>query len=143
MPAQLARINALVSQVKTKTYLCCMKKKVLLVENDSSIREIITLVLSAEGYEVSSLCSGAGLFEHIIQFVPDVILLDIIRPTVEGTELCRAIKAAEGTAHIPVIVLSTHPKAEVTKEICADDVVPKPFDLINLVAAVDKQLQMI
>lgn len=120
-----------------------MRKKVLLVENDSNIREIITVILTEEGYEISSLCSGAGLFDLITIFEPDVILLDVIRTTLEGTALCRAIKAAEGTAHIPVIVLSTHPKAEVTKEICADDVVSKPFDLKDVVTAVNRQFQLI
>lgn len=119
-----------------------MKKRILVVENDPNILEIIAIVLSEEGYEVNSLSSGDGIFGYIKQFKPDVILLDVIRTTDEGTALCRAIKAAEGSAHIPVIVLSTHPKAKQTKEICADEVVPKPFDLMDLVAAVEQQLQL-
>ncbi|HEY0176351.1 MAG TPA: hypothetical protein VGC08_08230, partial [Pedobacter sp.] len=61
-------------------------------------------------------------------------------PTPEGTAICESIKAAEDTSHIPVIVLSTHPKAEVVKEVCADEVVHKPFDISFLIDVIGQQL---
>ncbi len=106
-----------------------MKKRVLVVENSPEILELITILLTEEGYVVSPVISERNIFEQITEFNPDAILLDIVKPTLEGTELCREIKEAEGTSHIPVIVLSTHPQINKAKEVCADEVVKKPFDI--------------
>lgn len=118
-----------------------MKKRILVVENNKEILELISIVLEDAGYELSLFLNEKGIFNHIIEFKPDAILLDIIKPTVEGTELCRQIKEAEGTKHIPVIVLSTHPQIEKVKDICADDIVEKPFDIEGLLAALNEQLR--
>ncbi|MBB2144797.1 response regulator [Pedobacter sp. LMG 31464] len=117
-----------------------MKKRVLVVENNKDILELISLILDEAGYELSLYTNERNIFEHIVSFQPDAILLDIVRPTVEGTELCRQIKEAEGTSHIPVIVLSTHPQIERVKEVCADEVVPKPFDIDALLETLEEQL---
>lgn len=117
-----------------------MKKKILVLEKNKDIADLIYLILTDEGYTVDLLSPNDSVLDHIRKFHPDVILLDIISPTAEGTALCEEIKAAEDTSHIPVIVLSTHPKAAVTKEICADEVVDKPFDISNLVSVVGEQL---
>lgn len=117
-----------------------MKKRVLVVENNKDILELISIVLEDAGYEISLYLNEKGIFEHIVEFKPHAILLDIIKPTIEGTELCRQIKDAEGTKHIPVIVLSTHPQIKKVKEVCADEVVEKPFDIEGLLAAVSEQL---
>lgn len=117
-----------------------MKKKILVLEKNKDILDLIEVILTDEGYDVDLISSDKEVFQHIKDFGPDAILLDVIRPTPEGTALCSAIKAAEDTNHIPVIVLSTHPKAEVVKEICADEVVAKPFDISFLVSVIEQQL---
>jgi len=111
------------------------------VENNRDILELIAIVLDEAGYELSLHTNENFLFEKIIEFNPDVIVLDIVRPTVEGTELCRQIKEAEGTTHIPVIVLSTHPQIHRVKEICADEIVPKPFDIDGLLETLQEQFK--
>lgn len=118
-----------------------MKKRVLVVENNKEILELISIVLKDAGYEISLWLNEKGIYEHIIEFKPDAILLDIIKPTVEGTALCEQIKEAEGTKHIPVIVLSTHPQIEKVKDICADEVVEKPFDIEGLLDTLNEQLK--
>lgn len=117
-----------------------MKKRVLVVENNKDILELIALVLEEAGYETGLYTNEAGIFDHIVEFKPDAILLDIIKPTLEGTQLCREIKEAEGTSHIPVIVLSTHPQMQKVKEVCADEVVSKPFDIDGLLEVLAEQL---
>ncbi|MFD0941284.1 response regulator [Pedobacter boryungensis] len=117
-----------------------MKKRVLVVESNKDILELISIVLEEAGYKISLYRSEKDIFEHIVEFKPDAILLDIVKPTLEGTELCRRIKEAEGTNHIPVIVLSTHPQIERVKEVCADEVVPKPFDIDTLLETLNDQL---
>ncbi|MEE1944333.1 response regulator [Pedobacter sp. KR3-3] len=118
-----------------------MKKRVLVIENNRDILDMISLVLEEAGYEASLYTTEQNIFEHIIAFEPDAILLDIIKPTLEGTELCRQIKEAEQTSHIPVIVLSTHPQIQKVKEVCADEVVPKPFDIDALLEVLAEQLE--
>jgi len=120
-----------------------MKKRILVVENNSDILELISLVLEEAGYEVNSFSTEKNIFDHIVELQPDAILLDIVQPTVQGTELCRQIKEAEGTSHIPVIVLSTHPQIKKVKEVCADEVIPKPFDIDGLVEIINEQLKSV
>lgn len=116
-----------------------MKKRILVIEKNVDLQELLAEILLDEGYEVTMYGNEDHLFEKIVGHNPDAILLDIIIPTVEGTELCRQIKAAETTQHIPVIVLSTHPKIDKVKGVCADEVVQKPFDIDTLLEALKEQ----
>jgi DNA-binding response OmpR family regulator len=101
----------------------------------------VSLILEDKGYEVKALNKESRVLAVSEDYKPDVIILDIIRPSEEGTLLCLALKKDPKTKHIPVIVFSTHPKLlTVLKEVCADEVVPKPFDVAELVHAVEMQL---
>ena len=115
-------------------------KKILVLEKDEDILHVIGHILIDEGYGVKLLQTDKDFIKEIEAYQPDAILLDIIKITPEGTELCRKLKEAKGISQIPVIVLSTAPKVEVIKEICADEVVKKPFDIDLLVDTVEKQL---
>lgn len=117
-----------------------MKKKILVIESDDDILEVISLVLSTEGYQPILSKSEEGIFDIIRTNQPDIILLDVVKPTNQGTELCRAIKAAETTKHIPVIVLSTHAQIGEVKQVCADEILKKPFDIALLLEVVKEQL---
>ena len=117
-----------------------MKKKILVFEKNKDILDMIGLILNEEGYSVDLVSVENDVKQRINDFQPDAIFLDVISPTKEGTILCEAIKSAEDTSRIPVIVLSTHPRAEVVKEICADEVVPKPFDISFLIFVIEQQL---
>ncbi len=117
-----------------------MKKKILVVEKNPSIIEVINIVLTEEGYDVRLSKTENGILDEIITYQPDAILLDIIFPSEEGTELCRAIKATENIKDIPVIVLSTYNKINKIKDICADEVIEKPFDISYLLQTIKSQL---
>jgi DNA-binding response OmpR family regulator len=117
-----------------------MKKRILIVENDKHIRELLSIILEEEGYHAKALSTEEAIFDHIKEFQPDTILLDVMMHTAEGTELCRTIKAAESTKHIPVIALSTHIKIDSLKEICADEIVRKPFDIPKLLSVIEGEL---
>jgi len=117
-----------------------MKKKILVLEKNKDILDLIEIILTNEGYELELILAEKEIFSRIKNFKPDIILLDIVHPTPEGTAICEAIKTAEDINHIPVVVLSTHPKAEVLKEICADEVVAKPFDISFLTSVIEQQL---
>ncbi len=111
-----------------------------MVEKDDDILQIISHILIDEGYQPILCRSEEGIFDIIKFNKPDVILLDIVKPSEQGTELCRAIKAMESTKDIPVIVLSTHPHVDQVKDICADEIVKKPFDISFLIHVVKEQL---
>lgn len=93
-----------------------MKKRVLVVEKDRDILEIVTFILNERGCTVLPFQTEEGVYEKILELMPDAILLDIVKLSEFGTKLCRTIKEAEKTKHIPVIVLSTHPKAVEAKK---------------------------
>lgn len=118
-----------------------MKKRILVIENDREILNILSYILIDEGYQVKSVRSLDGIIDLVTSYKPDAILLDIIIPEVESSEICRTIKSTESIKHIPLIVLSTHPEiiAQI-KEICADEVISKPFDINNLTEIVGRQL---
>lgn len=120
-----------------------MKKKLMIVERDEDILHIISIIFEERGYTIRAYRTEEGILSKIHDEQPDAVLLDIIRPTIEGTTLCRAIKETETTKHIPVIVLSTHLKIEQVREVCADDVLSKPFDIDELVNTVERQLALL
>ncbi|WP_207532536.1 response regulator [Desertivirga arenae] len=117
-----------------------MKKRIFIIEKDDDILQVIEHLFREEGYEVFTANSEFGIFEKIRNRQPHAILLDVISTTPQGTELCRALKSEEGISQIPVIVLSTHVRADVMKGDCAEDVLSKPFDITKLVEIVEGQL---
>ena len=118
-----------------------MKKRILVVENDKAILELIGILLNEAGYELSLYTNERNILAHVNAFKPDAILLDVMRPTPEGTELCRQLKEEEETSHIPIIALSTHPHIQKVKEVCADEIVAKPFDIDGLLEILQDQLK--
>lgn len=117
-----------------------MKKRIVVVERERDILEIVIHILTERGFQVIPYQSEHGIFENIVDIMPDAILLDIVSITEVGTELCRRIKKFEKTKHIPVIVLSTHTRAALVKEICVEDVIPKPFDVDQLILIVEEHV---
>ncbi|MEJ7780298.1 MAG: response regulator [Daejeonella sp.] len=117
-----------------------MKKRIVVVERERDILEIVTHILTDRGFLVIPYQSEQGIFENIVDIMPDVILLDIVSVSEIGTELCRKIKKFKKTKHIPVIVLSTHTKAADVKEICAEEVISKPFDVDQLISKVEEHV---
>ncbi len=117
-----------------------MKKRIVVVEPDRDIREIVSHILADRGFEVIPYDDDEGMFDEILKTLPDVVLLDIFSITEKGTALCRKIKNHPQTRDIPLIVLSTHMQAAAVKEICAEDVIPKPFDIDHLIMVVEEHV---
>jgi DNA-binding response OmpR family regulator len=117
-----------------------MNKTILVIEKDEDLQELVSLILVNQGFTVKLIKPSPDALKTIQTVQPCAIILDIIQVTEEGTKLCRLIKETEGLQNIPIIVLSTHPKASTVKDVCADEVLSKPFDIDELVAAIEKQL---
>ncbi|WP_256011657.1 response regulator [Desertivirga xinjiangensis] len=113
-----------------------MRKRVLVFEQDRDILEVVSYVLIEEGYDVAGFSSEKEVLENLGKEDPDLILLDVQHITPEGTALCEKIRKDQQFGHIPIVVLSTHMKASKVKEVCADDVVGKPFDIDMLLEVI-------
>jgi DNA-binding response OmpR family regulator len=113
-------------------------KKILVVDDDEDIREIIMYVLETEGYQVSGLNNGANVLDTVEQIRPDILLLDVQLGDRDGREICRELKETSTTQNIPIIMISAKYSWEGIreKECNADDFLAKPFDITDLLAHV-------
>lgn len=118
------------------------KRKILIVDDDQDILEVIGLIMESEGHEVELMSSGQEIFEHISEFKPDLIILDVMLGNMDGRVICNSIKNTKDTFHIPIIMISaTHNMADYIKNICRpDDILAKPFDIFNLIHKVELKL---
>jgi DNA-binding response OmpR family regulator len=100
------------------------------------------MILESEGYSVDLLPEGKKVFDHIDNFHPDLIILDVMLGEVDGRDLCSQIKKAKDTTHIPIIMISaTHNMKEIIFEKCKpDDYLSKPFDINTLINKVQTNL---
>ena len=110
---------------------------VLVIEDDQDMNELVCAILDTAGYDVQSADNGKDGFEKALEFKPDLILLDIMLPEVDGIEVCRSLSSHEDTRHIPVIMLTL--KRELSVKLSsyiagAKRYITKPFgveDLLN------------
>jgi two-component system, OmpR family, alkaline phosphatase synthesis response regulator PhoP len=116
-----------------------VRHKVLVVEDDADIRELVRYNLEQEGFAVEEAADGAQALERINRRAPDLIVLDLMLPGMSGLELCRRVRSTADTAGLPIIVV-TAKGAEVDRvlglEMGADDYLVKPFSPRELVARV-------
>ncbi len=110
------------------------KQKILIVDDDSNIAELISLYLTKECYETLIVEDGESALQEFSRFSPDLIFLDLMLPGIDGYEVCREIRK---TSSVPIIMLSA--KGEIFDkvlglELGADDYMIKPFDAKELVA---------
>ncbi len=115
--------------------------RILLVEDDPSIREVATLGLRAAGFEVATAPDGVAGLERFRADAPDLVLLDIMLPRLDGLDVCRAIRRESTT---PIVMLTARGDTidiVVGLEAGADDYVRKPFEMAELVARVRAALR--
>ena len=111
------------------------RHKVIIVDDDRDTREMLTLALELEGFDVSQAANGLRLISTLHVDRPDVILLDVMMSWIDGFELCRAIKQNEEFRDIPVVFVSARKSAEDVRrgrEVGAADYFTKPLDISRL-----------
>jgi len=113
------------------------KEKILVVEDETDIQELIVYNLSKEGYQVSGVGSGEEALSEIDRSLPNVVILDLMLPGVDGLEVCRQMKRDNKTEEVSIIMLTA--KGEESDivtglELGADDYITKPFSPKVLVA---------
>ena len=120
-----------------------MKNKVAVIEDDRDINELIAYNLQKEGYNViRSLDGGQGLF-LIQKERPDLVLLDLMLPGMDGLEICQALKQGDATKDIPVIMITAYGDADTERKALAggaDALLTKPIDFDALRNRIDNRL---
>jgi len=111
------------------------KETILIVEDEEDIAGLMAHHMQAAGFNIMVAHNGAGAFKHMEKRLPDLILLDLMLPDMDGTDVCRILKRKEATRKIPVVMVTA--KAEevdriVGLELGADDYVVKPFSTREL-----------
>ncbi|MDD3374144.1 MAG: response regulator [Candidatus Omnitrophica bacterium] len=121
-----------------------MSKKILAVDDEPDILKVVIFRLKKEGYDIKTAINGQMALDMIAEDRPDLILLDITLPVLNGFEVCRRIKADEHSKDIPVMFLTASTASEGFKERAAEagaqDYMFKPFDYDELLAKIKKML---
>ncbi len=114
------------------------------VEDDNDIAEIISLTLKKQGYEIISFPDGESFLKAFYERKPDLILLDLMLPGIQGNEIISEIRANRENNDIEIVVISAKHliKDKVTAlDLGADDYLEKPFDLLELMSRVNAHLR--
>jgi DNA-binding response OmpR family regulator len=120
-----------------------MPKTILCVDDDSQIRELIQTYLEAQGYQVITSCDGWDCLREIIVKRPDLIIMDINMPKLDGLNTLDMIKVTRLTQHVPIILVSGEGDSETflkASKLGADDFLVKPFSLTDLGNRITQQL---
>jgi two-component system alkaline phosphatase synthesis response regulator PhoP len=116
-----------------------VNKRILVVDDEMYIVNILDFTLAGEGWEVVSANNGEDALRTLLKFEPDLVILDVMMPRIDGVEVCRAIKAREESADTPVIMLSAKDREkdkEEALEAGADLYLTKPFSPGRLVSEI-------
>jgi len=121
-----------------------MKQKIVVVEDETDIRELIAHNLKRDGFEVETVLDGEKAIQLIRDTLPDLILLDLMIPKLDGLEVCKVLKKDEATSQIPIIMVTA--KGEESDIVLglglgADDYLSKPFSPKELLARIKAVLR--
>ncbi|SMB92186.1 two-component system, OmpR family, alkaline phosphatase synthesis response regulator PhoP [Desulfonispora thiosulfatigenes DSM 11270] len=112
---------------------------ILVIEDDPSIRELLAFNLEREGFQVKLVSDGQEGLEMIKKNCPDLLILDLMLPFMDGMQICRNLRKDQKLAHLPIIMLTAKVE-EIDKvlglEMGADDYVTKPFSIRELISRV-------
>jgi two-component system, OmpR family, alkaline phosphatase synthesis response regulator PhoP len=120
------------------------RQRILVVDDEEDLLELVNYNLSKDGYRVHCVGTGEEALEEARQSLPDLIVLDLLLPNVDGLEVCRLLKSDAQTQHIPIIMLTAKSEeADVVAglELGADDYLTKPFSPRVLLARIKAQLR--
>jgi DNA-binding response OmpR family regulator len=117
--------------------------RILLVDDDPVIVRLLQINFRLEGYDVDTASRGEQALEKVRAHRPDVVVLDVMMPGIDGWEVCRQLKETPGTKHVPVVFLSARAQDEDRQHgyaLGVDEYVTKPFDPAHLVEIVRRSL---
>jgi twitching motility two-component system response regulator PilG len=118
-----------------------IKKKILIVEDEDTLLKLEATLLTSKGYDVEGVMNGQSALESMLTFKPDLVLLDIMIPGVDGFEVCQRIKDNPATKDIPVIMLTAKKSREDMErgeQVGADWYITKPFKSAMVIETIQK-----
>ena len=119
-----------------------MTKRILVVDDNEFMVEIMTYILNSKGYYVIPLYTGSEVFNAIKIDHPDLIILDLTLPDLDGRDICKLLKLNYSTKNLPVILCSGADDLDEALRLpgAPDDILHKPFDINMLMQKVEYQL---
>lgn len=121
-----------------------MTKKVLVIDDETELVKAVTVRFKASGYEVISALDGKEGIGKAKEFKPDLVLLDIIMPKMDGYEVCKRLKNNADTKDIPILIFTAYDQQDLERKCIlagASVVIMKPFETTELLESVNKLLK--
>lgn len=118
-------------------------KRVLIVEDEESLLKLESILLASKGLKVSACPDGFAAMEELSRNLPDIVVLDVMLPGMDGFEVCRRIKSNSGSAKTPVIMLTARKNSQDMErglQAGADAYITKPFKSAELIATIERLL---
>ncbi len=119
------------------------KQKILIVEDEESLLKLESILLTSKGYDVRGVSNGREALDAIAEEKPDLVLLDIMLPEIDGFEVCQRIKDDAKTKDIPVIMLTAKKSREDMargEKVGADWYITKPFKSVMVIETIQRFL---
>jgi DNA-binding response OmpR family regulator len=119
-----------------------MSQRILILDDDPDLLQVLSILLVDSGYEILALASGEKVFETIKSFHPDLVLMDVMLAGMDGRVICRSIKEKADTLMLPVILISASDDLvqSMHQRGAPNDYLAKPFDLNFLLEKIKNQL---
>ena len=113
------------------------RPRVAVIEDDAAVRRVLSRILEDAGYGVIAIADGENGLRAVVEHQPDMLILDLTLPGMDGLEICRRLRADSRTVTLPIIVLTAHTSTSdmvAALDAGADDFVTKPFQQVELLA---------
>ena len=123
-----------------------MSNRVIVVDDDKEVQEIVTFALKKNGFEVAVASNGQQLQEMLATNTPDLVILDVMMPGLDGYQLFGSLRKNTATKHVPVIIMTAHAEniyERISLDLGAAVHITKPFHPLELVERVQGLLQAI
>jgi len=123
-----------------------MGNRILIVDDTETMRMVEQMMLAGEGYEIKTAIDGIDALDKIEQERPDLILMDIMMPRMDGIQCCQRIKSSDALKDIKVVMVTTKSEYDRVKEAFAagcDDYVTKPIDKAELIKKIEDLLKFV
>lgn len=140
--AQFARTRRQVARIRGKVK---MARKILVVDDQENIARIVRMMLENKGYATIWAADGAEALRLAKTEEPDLILLDVMLPKIDGFKVCRLLKFDKKYSHIPIVLLtakSSPGDKQTGREVGADYYLEKPFQPVQLIQVIEQLLSL-
>lgn len=123
-----------------------MPNRVVVVDDDKEVQEIVTFALKRNGFEVAVASNGQQLQDMLATYTPDLVILDVMMPGLDGYQLFGSLRRNAATAHVPVIIMTAHAEniyERISLDLGAAVHITKPFHPLELVGRVQGLLHAV